>query len=264
MELDEILKSLKSGDIETAEAEKLLSLYSIEKVGEFAKIDIDRQKRRGIPEVVFAQGKKLQDTKDIVRTIMSKNDTALVSRISEGDHSSMVSFAIESGWTAIRGRNSTSILIRKGEKRTVGGIVGIVAAGTSDIGVAEEARLMCESMGVECRTMYDVGVAGMQRVLESMRDITDADADAIIVAAGMEGALATIVSSLTSIPVIGVPTSVGYGYGGGGIAALASMLQSCALGVTVVNIDNGIGAGAAAASIARRAHRRRAGGDASN
>ncbi len=259
MELNDILKSLKSGDIALPEAEKLLSLYSIEKVGEFAKIDIDRQKRRGIPEVVFAQGKRLQDTKDIVRTIMSKNDAVLVSRISEDDHSSMVSFARKSGWAAACGQNSTSVLIRKGEKRTGCGSVGIVAAGTSDIGVAEEARLMCEAMGVECHARYDVGVAGMQRVFESMRDITNADADAIIVVAGMEGALATVVSSLTSIPVIGVPTSVGYGYGGGGIAALASMLQSCALGVTVVNIDNGIGAGAAAASIARRARRRRAG-----
>jgi len=256
MELDEILKSLKSGDITIPEAEKLLSLYSIEKVGEFARIDIDRQKRRGIPEVVFAQGKRLQDTKDIVRNIMSSNDTVVVSRISECDHSNMVSFARESGWTVSCGQNSTSILIRKGEKKAENGTVGIVAAGTSDIGVAEEARLMCESMGVECHARYDVGVAGMQRVFESMHDIMDADVDVIIVVAGMEGALATVISSLTNIPVIGVPTSVGYGYGGDGIAALASMLQSCALGVTVVNIDNGIGAGAAAASIARRSGRR--------
>jgi hypothetical protein len=136
------------------------------------------------------------------------------------------------------------------------GNVGILTAGTSDIGVAEEARLMCEAMNCKCMSSYDVGVAGIHRVMPVLKEFVKKEVDSIIVVAGMEGALATLVSSSVNVPVIGVPTSVGYGYGEKGIAALASMLQSCALGLAVVNIDNGIGAGAMAASIANRASRK--------
>jgi len=132
------------------------------------------------------------------------------------------------------------------------GKVGILTAGTSDIGVAEEARLMCEAMNCQCISSYDVGVAGLHRVIPVLKEFIKKEVDSIIVVAGMEGALATLVSSSVNVPVIGVPTSVGYGYGEKGIAALASMLQSCSLGLAVVNIDNGIGAGAMAASIANR------------
>ncbi|MFB5629503.1 MAG: nickel pincer cofactor biosynthesis protein LarB, partial [Nitrosarchaeum sp.] len=134
-----------------------------------------------------------------------------------------------------------------------GGKVGILAAGTSDIGVAEEARLMCEAMNCKCITSYDVGVAGIQRIFPILKEMISEEVDCIIVVAGMEGALATLVSSMVDTPVIGIPTSVGYGYGGKGIAALASMLQSCSLGLSVVNIDNGIAAGAISANIANRA-----------
>ena len=133
-----------------------------------------------------------------------------------------------------------------------GGNVGIITAGTSDIGVAEEARLMCEAMNCKTITSYDVGVAGIQRVFPILKKMIEKEVDCIVVAAGMEGALATLVSSMVDIPVIGLPTSVGYGYGEKGIAALASMLQSCSLGLSVVNIDNGIAAGAIAANIANR------------
>ena len=121
-----------------------------------------------------------------------------------------------------------------------------MTAGTSDIGIAEEARLMCEAMNCKCMTSYDVGVAGIHRAMPILKEFVKKEVDAIIVVAGMEGALATLVSSSVNVPVIGVPTSVGYGYGEKGVAALASMLQSCALGLAVVNIDNGIGAGAMA------------------
>jgi len=134
-----------------------------------------------------------------------------------------------------------------------GGCVGILTAGTSDIAVAEEARLMCEAMNCSCICSYDVGIAGLHRVFPQLKKMIKDEVDAIIVVAGMEGALASVVSSLVDIPVIGVPTSVGYGYGEKGIAALAAMLQSCTLGLSVVNIDNGIGAGAMAANIANRA-----------
>ena len=257
MNLDEILESLRSGRITVPEAEKLLSLYSIEKVGEYAKLDVDRQKRRGVPEVIFAEGKTADETMEIVSRVMSKSSLVVVSRIRDADYDGMISFASRSGWSVSRGRGSTSILIHSKEIDTTAGRVGIITAGTSDVGVAEEARLVCEAMGCSCHTSYDAGVAGIQRVFSSVHEMVSRDVDAIVVVAGMEGALATVVSSLVDVPVIGVPASSGYGYGGEGIGALASMLQSCSLGMSVVNIDNGIGAGAAAASIARRAGRAR-------
>lgn len=257
VELGEILESLKAGRITLSRAEKLLSLYSIEKVGRIARVDIDRQKRRGIPEIVFAQGKTALETRRIVEKIMSKADRVVVSRIRSGDCAGMIAFAHNAGWKVSRGQGSTSIMIFRRRAKKTGGIVGILAAGTSDIGVAEEARLVCEAMGCECHTSYDVGVAGIQRVFFSVHKIIEAGADAIVVAAGMEGALATVVTALVDVPVVGVPVSVGYGYGREGVGALAAMLQSCSLGMSVVNIDNGIGAGAAAAAIARQASKRR-------
>ena len=132
------------------------------------------------------------------------------------------------------------MIYKKNIKKT-GGKVGIIAAGTSDIGVAEEAKLVCESMNCDCISSYDVGIAGLHRIFPVLKQFIEAEVDVIIVVAGMEGALASIVSSIADVPVIGVPTSIGYGYGEKGVAALASMLQSCSLGLTVVNIDNGVG-----------------------
>jgi hypothetical protein len=133
-----------------------------------------------------------------------------------------------------------------------GSTIGIVAAGTSDIGVAEEARLVAEAMGCNSIVSYDVGIAGMHRLFPEIKEMVTKRAGAIVVVAGMEGALASVVASMVDVPVIGVPTSIGYGFGANGVAALASMLQSCTLGLAVVNIDNGVGAGAYAASIARK------------
>ena len=141
------------------------------------------------------------------------------------------------------------MIYKKLIKKT-GGKIGIITAGTSDISVAEEARLMCEAMNCECITSYDIGIAGLHRTFPILKEFIKAEVNVIVVAAGMEGALASVVSSTVSVPVIGVPTSVGYGYGEKGVAALASMLQSCSLGLSVVNIDNGIGAGAVASKIA--------------
>jgi NCAIR mutase (PurE)-related protein len=138
-----------------------------------------------------------------------------------------------------------------------GAKIGIMSAGTSDIGVAEEARIVSKAMGCEAITSYDVGIAGMHRIFPALKEMFKQDIGAIVVVAGMEGALASVVASMVDIPVVGVPTSIGYGFGANGIAALASMLQSCTLGLAVVNIDNGIGAGAYAASIAKRTTRRK-------
>ena len=253
MELDEILASLKSGKITVPSARKLLSLYSIEKIENFAKIDTGRKNRRGIPEVVFAENKQFIEIKKIIQKTLKKSNSILISRLKKDDFKKILDFSKKNKFKTDLGKNSTSILIYKKSLKKNRGTVGILTAGTSDIGIAEEARLMCEAMNCKCLNSYDVGVAGIHRVMPVLKDFIKKEVDSIIVVAGMEGALATLVSSCVNIPVIGVPTSVGYGYGEKGVAALASMLQSCALGLAVVNIDNGIGAGAMAASIANRA-----------
>jgi NCAIR mutase (PurE)-related protein len=253
LEINEILESVKSGKISTSNAKKLLTLYSIEEVEGIAKIDINRRKRRGVPEVIFAETKELEDIKKIIKKTLEKTNSAVISRIKKDDYKKIMTFVKRLKVKVKTGKNSSSILLFKKPIKFQGGKVGILTAGTSDIGVAEEARLMCEAMNCKCITSYDVGVAGIQRIFPILKKIVKEDVDCIIVAAGMEGALATLVSTMVDIPIIGIPTSVGYGYGGKGIAALASMLQSCSLGLSVVNIDNGIAAGGIAANIANRA-----------
>ncbi|MHA7647845.1 nickel pincer cofactor biosynthesis protein LarB [Nitrosopumilus sp. S4] len=253
MEIHKILESLKEGKISVNNAKKLLSLYSIEEVEGFAKIDINRQKRRGIPEVIFAETKELDEIKKIIKKTLEKTNTVLVSRIKKEDFPKIIDYSKKLKVNLKKGERSSTILLHKKPLKFHGGKVGIITAGTSDIGVAEESRLMCEAMNCKCITSYDVGVAGIQRIFPILKEMIKEDVDCIIVAAGMEGALATLVATMIDIPIIGIPTSVGYGYGEKGIAALASMLQSCSLGLAIVNIDNGIAAGGIAANIANRA-----------
>ncbi len=253
MEIKEILDSLEKGKISSNTAKKLLSLYSIEKIENFAKIDLNRRKRRGIPEVVFAETKQLNEIKKILKATIEKTNSLVISRIKKEHYSKLISYCKNLKIKVKKGKNSSTILVFKKPIRFHGGKIGIITAGTSDIAIAEEARLMCEAMNCKCITSYDVGVAGIHRIFPILKEMIDEEVDCIIVAAGMEGALATLVSSMVDIPVIGLPTSVGYGYGEKGIAALASMLQSCSLGLSVVNIDGGIAAGAIAANIANRA-----------
>lgn len=254
LELQEILESLHKGKISTAKAQKLLSLYAIEKIEGFAKIDVGRKKRRGIPEVIYAESKQISEIKKIILRVLGKSNTVLVSRIKKSDYPKVLGFLSKTKFKIMKGKNCTTILVYKKPIKKTGGKVGILTAGTSDIGVAEEARLMCEAMNCNYICSYDVGVAGMHRVFPVLKRFVNEEIDVVIVVAGMEGALATLVTSSLDVPVIGVPTSVGYGYGERGIAALASMLQSCTLGLSVVNIDNGIAAGAIASNIANRAH----------
>jgi len=256
LEIHEILESLEKGKISINNAKKMLSLYSIEEIEGIAKIDINRRKRKGIPEVIFAESKKLDEIKKIIKKTLEKTNSVVVSRINKEDYSKILSFSKKLKIKVKTGKNSSTLVLFKKPIEFKGGKVGILAAGTSDIGVAEEARLMCEAMNCKCISSYDVGVAGIQRIFPILKEMIREDVDCIIVVAGMEGALATLVSSMVDIPVIGIPTSIGYGYGGKGIAALASMLQSCSLGLSVVNIDNGIAAGAISANIANRAIRK--------
>lgn len=256
MDLTEILESLDLGKISVPKAKKLLSLYSVKKIEDFAKIDISRKLRRGIPEVIFAEKKDFLDLKKIILATISRSNSLLVSRINKDYYKKIIVFSRKNKLKIQTGKNTTSILFFK-KLNSTGGKVGIMTAGTSDVGVAEEARLMCEAMGCQCVCSYDVGIAGIHRLFPIIKKMIHEEVDVIIVVAGMEGALASVVSSLVDIPVIGVPSSVGYGYGEKGVAALASMLQSCTLGLSVVNIDNGIGAGAFAANVANRSIRKK-------
>jgi len=252
LNIEQIFQSLQKGRISPTRAKKLLSLYSIEKIGNIAQIDTGRRNRKGIPEIIFGERKQFLDLKKIIKKTLSKNNEVLISRIKQKDYPKILEFAKKNKYKIKNGKNTTALLIYKKNIKKIGGKVGIIAAGTSDIGVGEEARLVCESMNCDCLCSYDVGIAGLHRVFPILKQFIESEVDAIIVVAGMEGALASIVSSIVDVPVIGVPTSIGYGYGAKGVAALASMLQSCSLGLTVVNIDNGVGAGAAAANIANR------------
>lgn len=259
MPLDDILSALSSGKIPVEEARRLLSLHAIEEVEGFARVDLNRGARRGVPEVVLAESKRSDEVRKIAERVVEKAGSVVISRMKGSDEREITDLARESGYMVMRGRGCSTVVVHKAPLARSGGRVGILAAGTSDIGVAEESRLVAESMGCECTTGYDVGVAGIHRVMPVLKQLVGDGADAIVVVAGMEGALATVVASLVDIPVIGVPSSVGYGYGGKGVAALASMLQSCSLGLAVVNIDNGVAAGAVAANIANRAARGAAG-----
>ena len=252
MNIEQIFQSLQDGKISPSKAKKLLSLYSIEKIGNIAQIDTGRRNRKGIPEIILAERKELLDLKKIIKKTLTKNNEVLISRIKQKDYTKILEFAKKNKYKIKNGKNTTALLIYKNKIKKLGGKVGIIAAGTSDISVGEEAKLVCESMNCDCICSYDVGIAGLHRIFPVLKQFIESEVDVIIVVAGMEGALASIVSSIADVPVIGVPTSIGYGYGEKGVAALASMLQSCSLGLTVVNIDNGVGAGAAAANIANK------------
>ena len=218
------------------------------------RIDANRARRSGIPEVVFAGNKTNEEVVEALRRLVEANGRALASRVRPEALA-----AIEDGLApaiCVERHPVARALVAAmpGARRPVrGGVVGLLTAGTSDIPVAAEASLAAAEMGAAVLEAWDVGVAGLHRLVGPLERLTSARADVIVVAAGMDGALPSVVAGLVDIPVIGLPTSVGYGLGAGGVGALTTMLQSCAPGLVVVNIDNGIGAGTTAALIANRA-----------
>jgi NCAIR mutase (PurE)-related protein len=217
-----------------------------------AQLDFHREFRTGIPEIVLADVKSDEQIFRITRAFLEQTGRALLTRLRP---ETMDRLAEEfAGYVVdVRGvARAASIQASGYERPDTGGRIGVLTAGTSDVPVAEEARLVAEAMGCHALTLYDVGVAGLHRLVGPLRDLLLSDVAALVVCAGMDGALPSVVAGLAPVPVIGVPTSVGYGAGGKGRAALLSMLQTCAPGLTVVNIDNGVGAGATAALIANR------------
>ena len=246
MNIRDVLESYANGKISAEEAEKALRMDYLENIDGHTVFDHARSVRKNVPEVIYALSKTPEMTAEIAEA-SAKRGNVLISRAST-EHFDAVRKKVKNAEYA---KGSMMITIGKppvGEN----GKVGIITAGSSDMPVAEEARIMAEYMGCVTISRYDVGVAGLHRILEPMKVMLDEDVDCIVVAAGMEGALPAVVASLTSVPVIGVPTSTGYGMGGKGEAALLSMLQTCSPGLTVVNIDNGVGAGAAAGLMARK------------
>lgn len=261
MNIRTILREFEKGRISIDEVEKKISVHSIEfAAGNIAQLDTAREIRKGIPEVVFGEYKSQSEIIKIVNAIIRRNDSVVVSRIQKADLPKLVSLIRKKNLKVEVGQFSTTILISRKTFTITKRMpkIGIICAGTSDIGVAEESRLIAKSMDCDSMISYDVGIAGLHRLFPALRQMVEQDVEAIVVVAGMEGALASVVSSMVNLPVIGVPTSVGYGFGSAGIAALASMLQSCTFGLVVVNIDNGIGAGAFAALIAKRMYIKRA------
>jgi pyridinium-3,5-biscarboxylic acid mononucleotide synthase len=213
----------------------------------YARVDTDRTRRCGFPEVVFGGGKTAAEVAGIARVILARGPVLLVSRASAEQYGAVAAEFPEARWHE-RGR---CITVERTALPKVAGRIAIVCAGTSDLPVADEAAITAEIFGNQIVRFTDVGVAGLHRLL-AVRDELEA-CTVIIVIAGMEGALPSAVAGLVSKPVIAVPTSVGYGASFGGIAALLGMLNSCGSGVTVVNIDNGFGAAYAAAQIVRLA-----------
>lgn len=250
-DLKDILRALLDGEIGLEEAERRLRLLSILKVEEYARVDAGRERRRGLPEIVYAEGKSTAQVLRIAEKAAEAQGRVIIARASEEQLAKLSGLRRKFRVKAWREAGMAVVRRRDFKPAKTGGRVAVLTAGTADIPVALEAEIVASEMGCEVYHAYDVGVAGLHRLLEPLKRISGW-ADAIVVVAGMEGALPSVVASLTAIPVIGVPTSVGYGYGGRGEAALMSMLQSCSLGLAVVNIDNGVGAGAFAALIANR------------
>lgn len=255
--LRHVLRRLVSGEITEDEALAEIRGIQLDELAGRARLDLGRYLRRGVPEVILAPGKSPAEAARLAVTMAQSQGQGLVSRLTEQHRAALHQAARDAG-LSVTERASSARVTRPGfEPEHGGGKVGILTAGTSDVPVAEEARLVIEACGVEVRLEADLGVAGLHRFVAPLAALLEWGVDVVIVAAGMDGVLPGLVAGLIDVPVIGLPVSTGYGRGGAGEAALNTMLQSCSTGLVVVNIDNGVGAGAAAVLIASRAAQRR-------
>ncbi|MFA6332126.1 MAG: nickel pincer cofactor biosynthesis protein LarB [Methanoregula sp.] len=247
-QLQDLLEQYRGGRITLESAAEAIEGLRLDRIGDFACIDLGRGVRCGMPEVVLAEGKDPLHLAEIVIRHATAAGRCVVTRVS-ADQAAGIRNAAGKAGLAVDYREAGRVLVAgngPAPKRT-GGIVGIITAGTSDIRVAEEARIIAEEMGCEVRTAYDVGAAGIHRLFPALKPLLGAHV--FVVCAGREGTLPAVVAGLVDKPVVGIPVSVGYGYMGEGRAALASMLQSCSV-IAVVNIDAGFTGGAFAARIA--------------
>ena len=242
-EAAQLLKEFRAGKISQAQALAALGKEPVTDLG-FAQVDLHRALRQGFPEVIFGEGKTPVQVVKIAGEILKQSDRVLITRTTPA-HAKALSKKFKK---SVHHETARCVVIeKKKSKPQRAGTIAILSAGTSDLPVAEEAAVTAETMGNHVRRLFDVGVAGLHRLLARVEDFREANV--IIVVAGMEGALPSVVAGLVDKPVIAVPTSIGYGASFEGVAALLGMLNSCGSGVTVVNIDNGFGAAYAASQI---------------
>jgi NCAIR mutase (PurE)-related protein len=244
-----MLQRVRDGGLRPEEAMERLANLPYEEAG-FAKIDHHRQLRMGLPEVIYAAGKTAAQVGEIFFRMAAMGGDVMATRADEAAFAAVKTLVPESEYHAV----ARIVALRQASPASASGTLAVLCAGTSDLPVAEEAAVTAEVMGARVRRIYDVGVAGLHRLLAHREALREAEV--VIVCAGMEGALPSVVGGLVAAPVIAVPTSVGYGASFGGIAALLGMLNSCSPNVTVVNIDNGFGAAYSASMILQRIHGR--------
>jgi NCAIR mutase (PurE)-related protein len=256
-DIEYILKRFKEGKINLKEAKAELNLFSLEFIEEGVTLDVSRHLRKGIPEVIYAERKSPEVLISIITKYMADNSAILLSRVlTEQLDLIQEKFSKKFDINVAPSYEPYTVTITSKAHQFKSPIcnIGLLTAGTSDIPVAEEVKAIARMMGVETIQFNDVGIAGVHRLIQPLKEMIERNVKAIVTVAGMEGALPAIVSSLVNVPVIGVPASTGYGYGGKGEAALMTMLQTCSPGLVVVNIDNGINAGATAALIAKQSN----------
>ncbi|MFX0085441.1 MAG: nickel pincer cofactor biosynthesis protein LarB [Candidatus Hodarchaeota archaeon] len=254
-DIETILNDYKTNKITLEQVKQELSLFSLEFIEDGVKLDLGRYIRKGIPEVIYTEKKDPELVKEIVSRLMQRNTTVLLSRVLN-KHLEILRTSFKDKYELHISPSfepyTVIVTSKKFEFPNSSQNIGLLTAGTSDIPVAEEVKAIARLMGVNVVQFNDVGIAGVHRLFSPLKHMIKKKVRVIVVIAGMEGALPAIVSSLVNVPVIGVPTSIGYGYGGKGKAALMTMLQSCSPGLVVVNIDNGINAGATASLIAKQ------------
>ena len=234
--LDDVLNRVKEGSMDIKEAKTLLS--SFEDIG-FAKVDHQREDRTGFPEVIFGEGKTVDQMIDIIESLKKNTNRVLATRISEDKAEKVMNVVADLDYN----ESARTLFWKHPDEPALlyNGYIAVLCAGTSDLPVAEEAAVTAEAFGASVKRMYDVGVAGIHRLFHHLEDIENATV--AITVAGMEGALTSVVGGLISNPIVAVPTSIGYGANFQGLSSLLSMLNACSPGISVMNIDNGFGAG---------------------
>ncbi|MDP7080723.1 MAG: nickel pincer cofactor biosynthesis protein LarB [Candidatus Undinarchaeales archaeon] len=256
---EEVLDSYRNGSISREEAVDAMQELSVLSVGSLARIDLNREARCGVPEVVYGEGKRLHELGDIVTAMLGQRGKVIITRLSPESRDALLPLLKDAD---VEYDDDARALVarRKGLMRneTMEGTVAVLTAGTSDIPIAAECAFIARELGLKVVMFNDVGVAGVHRLVPCIKSMVDEKVDCIVVVAGMEGALPSLVAGLVDVPVIGVPTSIGYGANLGGMTTLLSMLSSCAPGLAVVNVDNGFGAAVFARKVCI-AHRRREG-----
>lgn len=250
--VNEVLERLLAGELTIDEVRCELSALSVRQIGELARLDTKRSYRVGVPELILAEGKRPEDAARLAIKVAEERGYALVTRAGD-QHAREIKKGLPKGFDMSYDHVARAVLVkRRGYTFPTTGKIGVLAAGTADVPVAEEAAVAAGVMGCKVLKAYDVGIAGIHRLFKPLELMAREGVAALVVVAGMEGALPSVVASLVDVPVIGVPTSVGYGVGLKGAAALMAMLQSCSPKIAVVNIDNGLGAGVFAGLIARQ------------